>query len=184
MDETTSLNCSHQRAYCPSPRWYLGMEDHGGWCRIGKTADSSLRALSGNSTNSHIVANQKELGEESVGFCLRKVSSIIVEFFYMSQNLRHVASGFTSPPVEGVIRIVIVLKNPSPRPGLNLWTLGPMVSTLTSTPPRRTFQFDAEAQACLFLLTPWCRNSSKFYLRIQSVPDIKYNTSPLQRSDI
>jgi hypothetical protein len=36
------------------------------------------------------------------------------------KSLRHGTSGFTSHPMEGVLRILIVLKNPSPQPGLNL----------------------------------------------------------------
>jgi hypothetical protein len=51
--------------------------------------------------------------------------------------LLHGASGFTSPPKEGVLQIFIALKSPSPPPGLNPRTLGPMASTLTITPPRR-----------------------------------------------
>jgi hypothetical protein len=38
---------------------------------------------------------------------------------------------------EGVLRIFIVLKNPSPWPGSNPQPLCPVASTLTSTPPRR-----------------------------------------------
>jgi hypothetical protein len=41
------------------------------------------------------------------------------------------------PPKEGVLRIFIVLKNPSPLSGLNLRPLGPMATTLTPTPPKR-----------------------------------------------
>jgi hypothetical protein len=51
--------------------------------------------------------------------------------------LRHGTSGFTSHPKEGVLRIFIVLKNPSPRLGFIPWPLGPVASTLTTTPPRR-----------------------------------------------
>jgi hypothetical protein len=29
-DETTSLNCGHQRAYCSSQRWYMIIQSHGG----------------------------------------------------------------------------------------------------------------------------------------------------------
>jgi hypothetical protein len=35
----------------------------------------------------------------------------------MPQILRHGTSGFTSHPKEGVLRICIALKNPSPWPG-------------------------------------------------------------------
>jgi hypothetical protein len=51
--------------------------------------------------------------------------------------LRHETSGFTSHPKESVLRTFIALKNPSPRPGLNPYPLGPVASTLTTTPPRR-----------------------------------------------
>jgi hypothetical protein len=46
-------------------------------------------------------------------------------------------SRFTSHPKEGVLRIFIALKNPSPWPGSNPQTLGPVASTLTTTPGRR-----------------------------------------------
>jgi hypothetical protein len=36
-----------------------------------------------------------------------------------------------------VLRIFIAIKNPSPRPGLNRRLVGPVASTLTTTPPRR-----------------------------------------------
>jgi hypothetical protein len=48
--------------------------------------------------------------------------------------LRHGASGFTSYPKEDVLRIFIALKNPSPMAGLNPRLLGPVLSTLTTTP--------------------------------------------------
>jgi hypothetical protein len=51
--------------------------------------------------------------------------------------LEHGTSSFTCHPKEGVVQIFIVLKNPSPWPGLNPRPLGPVASTLTTTPPRR-----------------------------------------------
>jgi hypothetical protein len=53
--------------------------------------------------------------------------------------LRHRTSGFTSHPKEGVLRIFIALKNPTSRPGLNPRPLGPVASTLTTTPPMRLY---------------------------------------------
>jgi hypothetical protein len=53
--------------------------------------------------------------------------------------LRHGADGFTSTPQEGVLRICIILKNQSPRPGFNPRTLGPVGGSLTITPPRRLY---------------------------------------------
>jgi hypothetical protein len=38
---------------------------------------------------------------------------------------------------EGVLRICIAIKNQSPWPGLTPQPLGPVASTLTTTPPRR-----------------------------------------------
>jgi hypothetical protein len=64
-------------------------------------------------------------------------SYLQVIFFTCRKILRHAVSGFTSPPKEGVLRIFIALKSPSPRRGLNLRMLGPTASTLTTTPPRR-----------------------------------------------
>jgi hypothetical protein len=46
-------------------------------------------------------------------------------------NLRHGTDGFTSPPKEVVLRIFITLLS-NPR------TLGPVASTLTTSPPRAT----------------------------------------------
>jgi hypothetical protein len=51
--------------------------------------------------------------------------------------LRHGISGFTSQPKKGVLRIFIVLKNPSTRSGLTTRLLDPVASTLITTPPRR-----------------------------------------------
>jgi hypothetical protein len=51
-------------------------------------------------------------------------------------NLRHGTDGFTSPPKEDVL--LITLKIHRPRLGLNPRTLGPVASTLTTTPPRVT----------------------------------------------
>jgi hypothetical protein len=35
--ETTSLNCCHYRTYCPSPRWYMSVENDGGMTLTGET---------------------------------------------------------------------------------------------------------------------------------------------------
>jgi hypothetical protein len=53
--------------------------------------------------------------------------------------LRHGTSGFTSHPKEGVLRIFIALKDPSPRPNLNPRPLDPVASTLTTTSSRRLY---------------------------------------------
>jgi hypothetical protein len=50
--------------------------------------------------------------------------------------LRNGTSGFTSRPKEGVLRIFHALQNPLSWPGSNSRPLGPVASTLTTTPPR------------------------------------------------
>jgi hypothetical protein len=60
---------------------------------------------------------------------------------------RHRTYGFTSHPKEGVLRIFIAVKDPSPLPGLNLRPLGPVASTLTSTPPRRRMEVSGQRHA-------------------------------------
>jgi hypothetical protein len=64
-------------------------------------------------------------------FCLRNITARKV--LLHAVNLRHGTDGFTSPPKEGVL--FITLKN---RPGSNPRTLGPVASTLTTSPPRAT----------------------------------------------
>jgi hypothetical protein len=56
--------------------------------------------------------------------------------FTCHKVLQHEASYFASHPKEGVLRTFIAIKNPSPQPGLNPHPLGPVASTLTTTPPR------------------------------------------------
>jgi hypothetical protein len=61
----------------------------------------------------------------------------INESFTCRKILRHVTSSFTSHPKEGIMLIIITLKNPSPKLGFNPRPLGPVASTLTTAPPRR-----------------------------------------------
>jgi hypothetical protein len=51
--------------------------------------------------------------------------------------LRHRSFGFISHPKEGVLPIFIALKNSSRWLGSNPLPLGPVASTLTTTPPRQ-----------------------------------------------
>jgi hypothetical protein len=63
-------------------------------------------------------------------------------FFHMCSDFLHTVKsydmgpGFTSPLKEGMLRIFIILKNPSPRLGLNPRTLSPMANILTITLPK------------------------------------------------
>jgi hypothetical protein len=68
-------------------------------------------------------------------------------FLTCCKILRHGTSGFTFHAKEGVLRIFIALKSPSPRSGLNPRSLGPVASTLTTTPPRRRPKCKCEVQS-------------------------------------
>jgi hypothetical protein len=57
--------------------------------------------------------------------------------FTCRKILRHGTSGFSSRLKEGVLRTFFALENPSPWPGSNPQSLGPVASTVTTTPPRR-----------------------------------------------
>jgi hypothetical protein len=57
-------------------------------------------------------------------------------FLTCCKILWHRANGFTSPLKEGVLQIFITLTIHRPQPGLNLWNLSRMASTLTIMPPR------------------------------------------------
>jgi hypothetical protein len=59
-------------------------------------------------------------------------------FLTCREILRHGADCFTSPRTEVVLRIFIALTNPSPRPCLNPWNLGPVASTISTRPPGTT----------------------------------------------
>jgi hypothetical protein len=61
-------------------------------------------------------------------FCLPNISIHACKVLLHAVNLRLGTDGFTSPPKELVLRIFITLKNPQ--------TLGPVASTLTTSPPR------------------------------------------------
>jgi hypothetical protein len=100
------------------------------WCRLGMNPNSSTRAL----WQSY---QQRYLGH--VGGLDEGVRILPIQYLrYLTGNLRcRKISRFAFLPKEGVLRIFIAFKNPSPRPGLNLRPLGPVVSTLTTTPPRR-----------------------------------------------
>jgi hypothetical protein len=70
--------------------------------------------------------------------CLRNISIHARKVLLHAVNLRHGTDGFTSPPKEVVLRICITLKSHRPRSGSNPRTLGPVASTLTTSPPRAT----------------------------------------------
>jgi hypothetical protein len=131
--ETTSLNCGHQRAYCWSPRWY----EHGGTILTGRKPDLSTRAFCQSYKQSNLVANQEVLGRNKLWISPSK--SLFLHFFevifYMPLNLTWGLQLYF-PSERRLTLDYYRLKNSSPRLGFNPWTLGPMASTLTITPPR------------------------------------------------
>jgi hypothetical protein len=91
------------------------------WCRLGKTPDSSTRAVSKSHQQRHLGASRRN-GRRSENFacqCQRYVKACLT-----CQILRHGASGFTSHPKEGVLRILIALKNHCLD---RVWTRDPLV---------------------------------------------------------
>jgi hypothetical protein len=57
-------------------------------------------------------------------FCLRNISIDARKVLLDAVNLRHGTDGFTSPPKEVVLRIFIILKNPSTSVGIEPANLG------------------------------------------------------------
>jgi hypothetical protein len=114
------------------PGWYLRWRAMVIMLPTGVTPDPFIRAL----WQSY---QQRHLGQ--VGGMGERVRILPIGIWNTSRERRkilwHGTSSFTSRPKEGVLRIFIALKNPSPRPGLNPRPLGPVTSTLTTTPPRR-----------------------------------------------
>jgi hypothetical protein len=74
--------------------------------------------------------------------------------------LRHGTFGFTSHLKEVVPRIFIVLKNPSPRPGLNPRHLSPVANPLTTAPARRPNTRNCRCVCALFTVTSPNTNES------------------------
>jgi hypothetical protein len=93
--------------------------------------------LSGNPTNSNLVASRRNGRKEWWIWLYEIFCSYLQVIFTCRKILRHGASVFTSSSKECVLWIFIALKYPSPRPGSNPRTLDLMRSTLTITPPRR-----------------------------------------------
>jgi hypothetical protein len=117
------------------PRVNVNGEPWWWWCRLRITPDLSTKTRWQSYQQRHL-----ERGggmDEGIRILLMQYLWYVKGSFTCRKSLRHGISGFTSHPTEGVLRIFIALKNPSHRPGLNPRPLGPVASTLTTTPPRR-----------------------------------------------
>jgi hypothetical protein len=93
----------------------------------GKTPDLFMRVLWQSHQQTYLVANQVELGELSHSDDLCSCFEVV---FTCCKILRHVANGFTSPPKEGVLQILITLKSSSPLLGLNHYIYSFQVRTI------------------------------------------------------
>jgi hypothetical protein len=120
-----SQNCCHQRAYCSSPGWYVSV---GAMVMIIPARDNSwlvhqsfLAVLP-----AEISGARRRNGRRSENFAYQYLK-YLKGYLTCRKILRHRTSGFTYHSKEGVLRIFTALKNPSPRPGLNPWSLGPVV---------------------------------------------------------
>jgi hypothetical protein len=77
-----------------------------------------------------------DLGEKWRQFGLSNIFIHARKVLLHAVNLRHGTDGFTSPPKEVVLGFLSPLKIHRPRSGSNPRTLGPVASTLTTSPPR------------------------------------------------
>jgi hypothetical protein len=105
------------------------------WCWLGTTPDLSTRAL----WQSYQQTNLERVGGMGEGIRILHIQYLwyVSGSFTCYKMLWHGTSGIISHPKEGVLQIFIALKDPSPQPGLNPQPLGPVASTLTTTPPMR-----------------------------------------------
>jgi hypothetical protein len=112
------------------------------WYRMGLTPNSFTRALwqptvlSGGPVSRDISGASTRMGEENENLVYPSLWDF-ERSLTCRKILRHGTSGFTSYLKEGVLWIIIALKNPLPCQDSNPRPLGPVTSTLTTTPPRR-----------------------------------------------
>jgi hypothetical protein len=105
------------------------------WCRLGITPDSSTRALWQSYQQRHL---------DQVGVMDEGVRISPISICSTSKNLLHAVKSYNMGlpallPIRGKVCYGFFYRpwSPSPQPGLNSRPLGPVASTLTSTPPRR-----------------------------------------------
>jgi hypothetical protein len=127
----TGLLFISQVIYEHEELWWNNIDRENSWF----VHRSSLAILPAESSSN----KQEERGKETMNLTLRSFFLFILPnwLFTRRKISRHGADGFTSQK-EVVRRVFIALKNPSPPPGLNPPTFGPMESTLTITPPKVT----------------------------------------------
>jgi hypothetical protein len=97
--------------------------------------DSSTRTLA--ITSRHLVAKLEKVGEKLQWILPVKYLFVPVGFLHMPQNLMTWDQQLYFPSKEVMLWILIAQIH-CPWPGMNLWTLDPMTSTLTTRSPRVT----------------------------------------------
>jgi hypothetical protein len=128
-------NSGYQRIFFSYLGWYLSMET------------TIMMMTSGNNSWLFHRSSLSVTPEETTGVIRRngrktENNSSCHNIKYVKRSLtcrkisRHGKSSFTSHRNESVLRIFIALIDPSLPPCLKLLHLGPMASTLTTTPPR------------------------------------------------
>jgi hypothetical protein len=119
-----SLNCSHQRVHCPSPRWYMSIVNHGGMISTEENSrfvhQSSLESYQ----QSHLVTSKTNGRREWWIWPSKHLCSPFKVIFTRRKNLRHGPSGFNPTPNKGVLLIYIA--------SAGFRTLGLTASALTT----------------------------------------------------
>jgi hypothetical protein len=105
------------------------------WCQLGINPDLSTRAR----WQSYQQRYLERMGGMDEGVRILHIHYLwyVNGSFTWRKILRHGTFPLYFASERKVLRIFIALKNPSPWPGLNPRPLGPVTSTLTTTPPRR-----------------------------------------------
>jgi hypothetical protein len=120
--ENMSQNCDHERACCSSPG------DIWAWRAMVLMMPARDTAWPVHQSFLAVLPAETSGTSRSENFACQYVK-YLKGFLTCRKVLRHGTSGFTSHPKEGVLRIFIALKNPSPRPGLTPQPLGSVAST-------------------------------------------------------
>jgi hypothetical protein len=117
---------------------HMSMENHNGMISTGENFwlvyQSSLVILLAESSSRK---SRETWGRKWWILPSKYLCSYIEVIFTWYKMLQCGVSGFTSLPKEGVLRISIAPKSPSPRQCKNPRTLGPMARTVTITQQRR-----------------------------------------------
>jgi hypothetical protein len=135
-DETMSLNCGHQRAYCSSSMWYISMDRHGGIISTGNSWFST-RAVWQFFQESNLVRSRRNVAKEWYVFPYE------ISLSHSQGCITH-SKSYMGPLAllhlwrKSCCWFLSTLKIHCPRPGLTSRTLRPMSSTLNSRPPSTT----------------------------------------------